>query len=102
MTPQPEIGTLHGLCNRTACRAPDATWFNKSTRKHYCEECAHVLNLANFDEARELYGNFLCENAAPSVADVDSAAPEGTQGVAEHDSTPRRKVRSRRRKASEG
>jgi hypothetical protein len=32
------------LCNRTACRAPGAIWWNTSTRAYYCTPCAHRIN----------------------------------------------------------
>lgn len=31
-------------CNRTACQAPGAYWFNHSTRKYYCGTCADIIN----------------------------------------------------------
>lgn len=62
------IGTKGGLCNRTACRAPDAFWFNHSTRKHYCENCAHDINGANRNEAREMYGHELCTYSGSDVS----------------------------------
>jgi hypothetical protein len=37
-------GLLNGACNRSACLARPATWFNSSTRAHYCEKCAHLIN----------------------------------------------------------
>jgi hypothetical protein len=45
-TPVDPVGAFGGLCNRTACRAPGATWFNTSTRKHYCRRCAGLINRA--------------------------------------------------------
>ena len=61
------IGTLGGLCNRTACRAPNARWFNKSTQKHYCEPCAAVLNRENEADAKRLGIHPLCEEVAASA-----------------------------------
>lgn len=37
-------GELGGSCNRRACQAPGANWFNRSTEKHYCESCARLIN----------------------------------------------------------
>lgn len=31
-------------CNRTACQAPGAYWFNHSTRAYYCGTCADIIN----------------------------------------------------------
>jgi ribosomal protein L40E len=33
-------GEKHGVCNRGVCENPNALWFNKSTRKYYCQPCA--------------------------------------------------------------
>lgn len=38
------VGAFGGACNRTACRAIPATWFNASTRAFYCRECARKIN----------------------------------------------------------
>lgn len=32
------------LCNRSACRAPNPTYWNTSTRAWYCEKCAKAIN----------------------------------------------------------
>jgi hypothetical protein len=37
-------GLLNGACNRSACLARPATWFNTSTRAHYCPDCAFLIN----------------------------------------------------------
>lgn len=57
---KPTKGELGGLCNRTACQQPGATWFNHSTRKHYCGECAALIDRANRKEAMELFWYDLC------------------------------------------
>ncbi len=41
------IGSLGGLCNRSACRAPGANWYHRFTRKHYCQRCAIRINEHN-------------------------------------------------------
>lgn len=41
---KPDKGKMNGSCNRFACQAPGATWYNHSTQKHYCESCALDLN----------------------------------------------------------
>lgn len=43
-------GRKGGSCNRSACQAPGATWFNSSTRAYYCRTCAHMINRANGEE----------------------------------------------------
>lgn len=47
---QTDKGLLEGKgekgqrCNRTACQAPGAYWFNHSTRAYYCGTCADLIN----------------------------------------------------------
>lgn len=53
------IGTLGGLCNRKACRAPGATWYNHGTRAYYCQPCAFRINDGTPG---------LCVRVAPSVS----------------------------------
>lgn len=63
MTPdKPDKGEYAGSCNRRACQKPGATWFNHSTRRYYCANCAWELNNDPFNkrDAQELYGHDLC------------------------------------------
>lgn len=56
-------GEFNGSCNITACQKPNsATWFNHSTQKYYCKECAHRLNTdeCNKRDAQRLFGHELC------------------------------------------
>lgn len=56
-------GKYGGSCNVTACQLPNsAKWFNHSTRKYYCDECAHWLNTDKFNraDAARLFGHDLC------------------------------------------
>lgn len=55
-------GEKGGNCNRSACQAPGAYWYNHSTQKYYCETCADVLNKDRFNaaDAARLYGHPLC------------------------------------------
>lgn len=41
---KPAKGTFGGPCNRTACQAPGATYWNSSTRAYYCRKCAALIN----------------------------------------------------------
>lgn len=41
---KPDKGQRGGSCNRRDCQAPGAWWFNDSTRKYYCAECAEAIN----------------------------------------------------------
>lgn len=58
-------GQLGGSCNRQACQAPGATWWNAGTRAYYCAACAHEINRANPD-ATTLYGHQLCLPEKPA------------------------------------
>ena len=41
-------GKLNGRCNRQACQSSDdVTWYNSSTREHYCKQCAAAINKYN-------------------------------------------------------
>ena len=53
-------GDFLGECNRTACSASPATYFNYSTRKFYCDCCALLINQANHADAIRAYGHELC------------------------------------------
>ncbi len=37
-------GKLNGACNRTACLAPGADWWNMGSRAYYCRACARMIN----------------------------------------------------------
>jgi hypothetical protein len=53
-------GSLNGECNRTVCKNERSLFFNHSTEKHYCAECAKLINEANHYDALRLYGHELC------------------------------------------
>lgn len=55
-------GEFLGSCNRSACLRPGANWYNHSTRKYYCRNCAHELNYDPFNrrDAMEIFGHLLC------------------------------------------
>lgn len=40
-------------CVRTACKAPGATWWNRSTRAWYCKPCAMKINDQNGEICHE-------------------------------------------------
>ena len=44
---KPDKGLKGGSCNRRACQAPGAMWFNHYTDKYYCRSCAHLINRGN-------------------------------------------------------
>lgn len=43
-TIKPDKGQFMGSCNRTACQAPGADWYNRGTFAYYCEQCARLIN----------------------------------------------------------
>ena len=52
-----------GKCNITRCTSTqEATWYNHSTRKYYCDSCASRLNSDRFNrrDAQRIYGHDLC------------------------------------------
>jgi hypothetical protein len=58
-------GQLNGLCNRTACQRPGATWFNTSTRAYYCEDCAR--DITGF--TKRVDGFHICYPSTGNVAE---------------------------------
>ncbi len=56
-------GEKGGSCNVTSCQAPGAMYYNKSTKKYYCERCANEINwVGGRADAIKLYGTpLLCE-----------------------------------------
>jgi len=52
MTPDPKLkGVKDGNCNRTACQAPNAIWWNTGTRAYYCHHCAITIQRSENDFA---------------------------------------------------
>jgi len=48
-------------CNRRVCQNKPAIWFNLSTRKYYCPDCAERINFENRnDQFVKKHGGFLC------------------------------------------
>lgn len=73
-------GAYLGSCNRSACLKPGANFYNWSTQKYYCEECAHWLNCDEFNarDAKRMYGHQLCTQGKPAAyleATVDDIMP---------------------------
>lgn len=68
-------GAKGGNCNREACQAPGAVWFNHSTLKHYCARCARDLNRSNYQDAQRLWGHELCtiDEEACAIAGIELA-----------------------------
>lgn len=58
-------GQLNGSCNRTACQAPHALWFNTSTRAYYCAQCAD--DITRF--TRRVDGFDICFQSTGDVTD---------------------------------
>jgi len=53
-------GAFKGNCNRTACQKPNAVYFNYSTKLYYCASCANLINSANRQDSKRLFGHDLC------------------------------------------
>lgn len=55
-------GHYNGLCNRSACLAPGATWYNRGSYAFYCANCAWDLSNDPFNkkDAQKLFGGPLC------------------------------------------
>lgn len=47
-------------CHREKCDKVPAEYYNYSTQRFYCEDCAKKLNKANKVDAMRLYGHDLC------------------------------------------
>ena len=59
--PDPKLkGIEGGNCNRTACQAPFAIWYNTGTHAYYCRHCAIVIQRSANDFAFQV-------NEAPMV-----------------------------------
>lgn len=64
-------GEYGGSCNITACQRPNsALWYNHSTRRFYCQECATTLNNDPFNhhDSHKLFGHDLCTLGHPDSA----------------------------------
>lgn len=69
---QPDKGLRNGSCNRTACQAPGATWYNLSTRAWYCGECAGMINWAGGrKDTQRLFGTDLLCTQDPALIPAD-------------------------------
>jgi len=44
MSRHPDAGKAGELCYRTACQKPGADFWNASTHKYYCVDCARDIN----------------------------------------------------------
>lgn len=68
MANTPAKGEKGGECNRTACDASPAFWFNSSTRAYYCVACAARINYWSKRDHEVI----LCKNENP-VDELDAA-----------------------------
>ena len=53
-------GDYKDQCNRTDCSNEPAIYYNHSTRKYYCKECALLINKYNHKDAHAMFGHDLC------------------------------------------
>jgi hypothetical protein len=68
-------GKRGGSCNRRACQAPPANYFNRGSGKWYCEDCAVELNAANRDFRHYGKDEPMCVPAEHIDADPDATRP---------------------------
>ncbi len=66
---KPDKGKRGGSCNRHACQAPGANYWNRGSYAWYCESCALDINRANRDFIRNGKYAPLCVHE--SVIDAD-------------------------------
>lgn len=62
-------GEYMGNCNRTDCQEPPAEYYNHSTRKFYCAECAAKINRMN-PESHTMFGHDLCTYQEPIKVNI--------------------------------
>jgi hypothetical protein len=62
MQDKADKGQRGGSCNRSACQAPGAIFYNHGSQSYYCHKCAADLSLDRFNraDAERLYGHALC------------------------------------------
>lgn len=53
-------GEFNKLCFRTICQRPEAVWYNRGSHKHYCAECAYMLNKENLPFYGSTDGRPMC------------------------------------------
>lgn len=69
-------GEFNKECNRTNCSNNNATYYNHSTLKYYCQSCAITINIQNRQDAIFLFGHDLCiEHNAPSQINTFFTTP---------------------------
>ncbi len=61
-------GAWLGLCNRSACLAPGANWWNSGTRAYYCETCADSID--RDPRTRRLDNPRICSEGRPDDQDL--------------------------------
>jgi hypothetical protein len=65
--PKADKGDKNGSCNRIDCQKPGAYYFNHSTRRYYCGECARLINQAcRYDSFVTGLGHDLCTYENPN------------------------------------
>jgi hypothetical protein len=64
---KPDKGKPGGSCNRVACQASGAVYYNRSTRRYYCPECAARINAGGVG----LDGSPLCLHPSEFPVDPD-------------------------------
>jgi len=70
---KPDKGQYQGSCNREACQAPGANYFNLSTRRYYCGRCARDINSFSVRADKMI----LCHAVADETREEIEARPFG-------------------------
>ena len=63
-------GNKGGECYRTVCNRKDSYYYNKSTRKYYCQGCAYLINQGAKSYNIE-HGVDLCTREGPGTKPFD-------------------------------
>ncbi len=53
-------GGKNGTCKRAVCNNKPANYFNHSTLKYYCSQCADLINTENAVDSMRMFGHELC------------------------------------------
>lgn len=70
-------GVWNGACNRSACLAYPALWYNRGSYAFYCEECAHMLNEVNRNDE-------FCRTGGPLCREIETEVEANTLHCSPH------------------
>lgn len=80
---KPDKGLVGGACNRQACQAPGAIFYNHGTDKYYCGDCAITLNTDRFNaqDSQRLYGHDLVQLDEAALEELVNSYKLGEDGM---------------------